>query len=304
MMDKKVTRAQLKRVDIPGIVSGLLTEELSINRAGIALLSLSRMVSMSFKWITADINTYLLFGSLSKRTRSALTTHSRKSNTLSILDGNIYIDDEMLKLDDAIRAADTTFMDIEQANDTLLGSIADFSAVELVRGGDTEILDQDSILNKRRKTREDNVTEMNPAVIHAMRYRSENMPGDLKLPDYTDLLQIDSGIIELLGDEARARSKTIEEVRNATLETFADGADFGIQDSLHLADAQQEEYERKDDLFLEGLPTEFIFNEMVEDLSDGQRASYFGLLLEMAAAGTIASSQNGPYLPIHCVKVG
>lgn len=307
LSDKRVSKSYIKQLNVPSLVSILLSNDFHPSKSGILLLGISKSVYFSYKWLVDDVGTFLAAG-LSKPTIRKDKSKPTKSTILGIAGNNIFIDDRMLELVDSSINQHADSLLLPSADEPTLNMNVidgmDFPNIEMVRDGTADPslhLDASLSVNKRRRVFEDHQTELPPEELKLFKRSSNDICNLISTPDTSEILQIHPKIINLFLNEANKPVEVPEQVRASALDTFIDdfasnlpSAILSDQHSVELADNKN---------ILDNLPDNFIFNEIVMDYSVVDKSAHFASLLLLASRGAVIPKQELAYGPICCTKV-
>lgn len=307
--DKKITKSQIKEINISMIIDKNRTEHLSLKQASILIVALAKVVVRRFKFLMEDCGLAVqqISRSVSSMCRSARIPSS-KAITLSI-ENNLVLTDDGADIDDSAYEEDPALNE----GSMLEIDFGDLPSVEQVRNSAVQssgIFGSDSMILKKRKITEDRITEIDESVFKGNLRRAadilkkqESIVGE----QIKQRLRIDPRIAAIFcktdKDKAavelqRGISLAMEELDQSGFTISPDdnaiASGFGDPDSCDFLAAGL-------DLF--ALPETFKFSCAVQHLSVSNKASCFFSLLALATEGRIAAQQIEPFSEIECVQI-
>lgn len=311
--DKRVSKAQIKAVDVDGIIRSADGADLGLRKLSILILALSKIISKRMKFLHEDCTHILHVVCRDEHTAvRSLRVPSSKLITLGIENENLYINDEMIDMDDEfiIPAGEDSLLDAGLLDDNFEADFAGLSNVEQARDGtlvdSSNILAENSLVAKRRRVFEDAITEYSLDIFRAnMRSTADIIDKsrrDVRTEGLESSLRIDSKIFGLLKIEDKAVSDDIENERQSLLaDNFMDNEfSFNAQDDRAFGDEEICMAEQAHIFKAENLPMRFQFGHIVEGYGRHERALCFNDMLTMASNGEIEVAQELPYGSIDC----
>lgn len=295
--EKKVTKQQLKSIEINVILKECDTTKITLRQSSIIILALSKILNKRFKTLIEDCNNLLQI----LTTNKVHKIPSSKGITLNLELENLFIDDKMIDFEineEFEEINDTRMFD----NEPLDFDFQENPSIEQARNStlitdSINVLDENTLVNinvKRRKIIEDKTTEITDNIFRGnLRNVIEILKKEEKINKsiFESKLQIDKRIDEVFKREAEM---TVEEQRQASVAFEMDAPDFSF------IPVEQPEVQKVENLL--DFSNNFNFNLAIQNYSNYEKVISFLQLLVCANSGKIIVNQREPFGDIECTN--
>lgn len=302
--EKRVTKTQLKNVDIEKTIRNADIERLTLKQATIIFLALAKVIEKRFKTLAEECNQiYQLL--VADRMRKVHRLPSKKNITLDVENGRIVIKDDMIEMaeEEVITALETSI--IESSIGQHLFDI-DFEAPSIEQARESTMISMgyplpDSSLGlavKRRRVVEDARIEIAESIFRA---NIRNV-ADILMREGLGVEEILESRIEIdrrieqVFERAQAERAAMQEERRATVEfeVAEPEVTFGEEPGVEITESQEKT------LDLTVLPSVFVFDFIVQNYTAVEKSTAFASLLLQANQGKIRVEQKEPFSNIEC----
>lgn len=322
--EKKVTKVQIKNINIVFTLESIDENNLTLRQASIIILALSRILNKKMSSLIEECNHLL-----SQVTRERpLKVPSNKNITLNI-ESTAFIKDDMIDLEESdLIAMETSILEECPAFEVEFGG-PDFNRVELDFGGDvpsieqarestllnsTGIFNETTVTVKRRRMAEDRNIEIDETVFRANLRNVGDLLMKVKRTEPRGI-EISPKVEEffrrheerIVFEEERNNSVGFEPDFPAARSMFPE-ADIKPADGSAFPEAETEPAQSENmsvemrQIFTE-LPENFVFNFVVQNFNKIEKAEWFLELLMRTSKGEVKVLQEEAFSNIECVII-
>lgn len=316
--DKKLSKAQLRSIDINLIIESSNVDKLNLKRLSIVLVALSKILQKRMKILLEDASHFyqLLNHCPAKRAPRA---PSSKNITLNIENNRLFINDEMIDFGEELimEALENSILDQSYMNQAFDVDFADGMSIEQVRESTLMSNEMNSnIFNdttlsiniKRRKIIEDSAIEISENIFKSNLRSVHDIlmkPKASNLDISGSLIKIDKKMDQFL-NSLKPILLPVEEQRHQDFDADFAAPDISfnpIEGSNNMSSIFKSDRAGNEFLLFEDLssfPKNFIFNLLIQQISKEEKAINFLALLNLATEGRISPTQSHAFGAIEC----
>lgn len=311
--DKKVTKQQIKGIDICNIIQEAITTSTTLKQASIILLALAKVLNKKFKALEEDCKGLFQFLGSKKIYRIP----SARNITLNVEDAGIFLNDAMVDIEETILdLVEESFLVDRFEN---AGFEVDFGgdplSIEQARNstllsGEIHPIPEDGSIIKRRRLIQDRAIEIEESIFRRNLRSVVEILQREKISQksiYEPRIHIDPKV-ERIFERIPLRGDVIEDERQASVGFDEQVPDFSfnpVDGLINNGPGNNSVEEGKEDPQTDGFdllaqPDSFIFGFIVQNYSVFNKASAFVSLLAQATQGAVTVFQERPFCDIEC----
>lgn len=318
--DKKLSKAQIKTIDINLIIDDLDTDKLNLRKLSMILVALTKVLQRRMKALLED-STHL-YQLLSHSTRKPVRSVSSKNITLEIQNNKLFINDEQIDFgeESIVKELENSILEQSFMNPMFDAEFGDAPSIEMVRDStllsngdvglnmDSMMLSNLNVNIKRRKIVEDATIEISENIFRSNLRTVQDLLMRTKTENAVDLNQTLIKVDQKIESFLNSLKQSFVPVEHQRQQEFE--ADFSvpevsfnpIENSLNSINSKPDHSFGLFSVFenISSLSKQFIFNLLIQQLSREEKAVNFLTLLNMANDGKISPVQTESFAPIEC----